>query len=181
MPVAGYNEQMSQDQGKTIGKGMIITAWLIVLAMLTLYFSHLLEEQHNPNQELQGRVLDSGVREVKLLRNRAGHYVSPGEINGHKVVFLLDTGATRVSIPEKTATRIGLKRGFPLNVSTANGTIQVYNTRLDELRLGDIVLYDVQASINPYMDDDSILLGMNVLKRLELVQREDTLTLRQYP
>ncbi len=172
---------MSADNSKSIGKGMIILAWLLALGLMTLFFSNLLEKQHNPNQDLQGRVLDSGVREVQLIRNRAGHYVTPGEINQNKVVFLLDTGATNVSIPENIANRIGLKKGYPLNVSTANGTIQVYSTRLKELRIADIVLHDIVANINPYMDGEGILLGMNVLKKLEMIQRGESLTLRQFP
>ena len=172
---------MSQDHSKSIGKGMIIAAWLIVLGLLTVFFNNLLEKQHNPNQDLQGRILDSGTREVQLIRNRAGHYVTPGEINQHKVTFMLDTGATNVSIPEKIANRMGLQKGYPLSVNTANGVIQVYSTRLQELRIADIVLHDISANINPYMDDEGVLLGMNVLKKLELIQRGETLTLRQYP
>ena len=172
---------MSQDHSKSIGKGMIIAAWLIVLGLLTLFFNNLLEEQHNPNQDLQGRILESGTREVQLIRNRAGHYVTPGEINQHKVTFMLDTGATNVSIPENIANRMGLQKGYPLSVNTANGVIQVYSTRLQELRIADIVLQDISANINPYMDDEGVLLGMNVLKKLELIQRGETLTLRQYP
>ena len=160
---------------------MIIAAWLIVLGLLTLFFNDLLEKQHNPNQNLQGRILESGTREVQLIRNRAGHYVTPGEINQHKVIFMLDTGATNVSIPENIANRMGLQKGYPLSVNTANGVIQVYSTRLQELKIADIVLHDIRANINPYMDDEGVLLGMNVLKKLELIQRGETLTLRQYP
>ncbi|HSJ49577.1 MAG TPA: retroviral-like aspartic protease family protein, partial [Gammaproteobacteria bacterium] len=54
-------------------------------------------------------------------------------------------------------------------------------TRLDELRIGDIVLRDVRASINPAVDDIGILLGMSVLKQLEFTQRGDILILRQHP
>ena len=53
-------------------------------------------------------------------------------------------------------------------------------TRLDELKLGEILLTDVKASLNPGLPDDQILLGMNVLKNMELVQRGDSLIIRQY-
>ena len=172
---------MSEHQNKSMGKGMIITAWIIALGMLTLFFNKVLEKQYNPNQSLQSSINASGIREIKLLRNRGGHYVTPGEINQQKVVFMLDTGATTISIPAGIAKNIGLKKGYAFNVSTANGTIQVYSTRLQQVKMGDITLDDVSANINPYMEGEEILMGMNVLKKLEMIQRGDTLTLRQHP
>jgi len=172
---------MSEHQGKSIGKGMIIAAWLIALGLLTLFFNKVLENQHNPNKSLQSSVSSSGTREIKLLRNRGGHYITPGEINQHEVLFMLDTGATTISIPGDIANRLNLKKGFAFNVSTANGNIQVYATRLKQVKMGDIMLENVSANINPHMDGKEILMGMNVLKKLEMIQRGDTLTLRQYP
>lgn len=172
---------MTEPSEKSIGKAMIIAAWLLLLGLLTLFFNNLLDEQYNPNQNLQTGITDQGVREIRLLQNRAGHYVTPGEINRHEVVFLLDTGATTISIPQEIANRIGLQRGAPMRVNTANGTIVVYNTRLDDVRMGDIQLRNVSANINPHMQGEGILMGMNVLKNLELIQRDNTLTIRQYP
>ncbi|MCH6565438.1 MAG: retroviral-like aspartic protease family protein, partial [Proteobacteria bacterium] len=70
--------------------------------------------------------------------------------------------------------------GPAFKVSTANGIATAYMTRLDELKLGEILLTDVKASLNPGLPDDQILLGMNVLKNMELVQRGDSLIIRQY-
>lgn len=169
-----------QQQSKSIGKGMIILAWVMALGLLTLFFSNLLEKRNNPNSDLLSRTNASGVREVQLLRNRAGHYVATGVINQSSVVFFLDTGATTISIPGEVAKRLALKKGSAINVQTANGTIQVYNTRLDQVKLGSIELFDVAANINPYMQGNEILLGMNVLKQLEFIQKGNILTLRQY-
>jgi len=73
-----------------------------------------------------------------------------------------------------------LRAGPAFSVSTANGIATAYMTRLDELKMGEIRLTDIKASLNPGLPDDAILLGMNVLKNLELVQRGDTLIIRQY-
>lgn len=164
-----------------LGKGMFIAAWIVALGLLTLFFSDWEKQQNNPNQEFASQITPQGVREIVLRGNRYGHYVASGEINGQPVLFLLDTGATVISIPDKAARRLQLEEGAPFQVQTANGTIQVYSTRLQQLRLGDIVLHDLRATINPHMKGDEILLGMNVLKSLELIQRDNTLTLRQYP
>ncbi|MGI9334732.1 MAG: retropepsin-like aspartic protease family protein, partial [Gammaproteobacteria bacterium] len=88
---------------------------------------------------------------------------------------------TDVSVPAGLARRIGLERGMPLQTHTANGTITTYRTRLASVVLGDIELGNVRASINPHMQGDEVLLGMSFLRNLELVQRDRTLTLRQFP
>ena len=167
---------------RRLGRTFILIAWLLALGLLTLFFSKVLDEQRNPNQQVRSQIQADGVREVQLRRNRFGHYVTSGEINGQRVEFLLDTGASDVSVPADLARRLGLKAGQPRYYETANGTITAYTTRLDRLRIGDIELRDVAASINPGVQDElGILLGMSVLKRLEFTQRGDTLTLRQYP
>jgi len=160
---------------------MFIVGWLAGLAMLSLLFSGVLERQHNPNQNLNANVTSSGVREVVLQRNRDGHYVASGLINGKQVEFMLDTGASDVSIPGDIADALRLKRGQPATYSTANGYITSYLTRISSLDLGGIELHDIRASINPHMGGDTILLGMSFLKHLEFTQRGDTLIIRQYP
>ncbi|MEJ2346420.1 MAG: TIGR02281 family clan AA aspartic protease [Gammaproteobacteria bacterium] len=165
---------------KRLGRGMAFAAWLLVLGLLSLFFTRWYHDQQNPNRDYQTQVTDQGTREITLQRNRYGHYVASGTIDNQPVVFMLDTGATDVSIPQGVATRLGLRRGAPLPVSTANGDATVYATRVDSLTLGGIGLRDVRANINPHMGGDQVLLGMSVLKHLELVQRGDRLTLRQY-
>jgi len=115
-----------------------------------------------------------------LKRNRQGHYVTTGYINGSPLEFLLDTGATDISIPAHIADKLGLKKLYPIEISTANGIAKAYGTKLKSARIGKIVLRDLKANINPNVDDDTVLLGMNFLKRIEFTQRGDTLILKQY-
>jgi aspartyl protease family protein len=161
--------------------GMIAAAWLVLLLLLAVLFGDRLQELRNPNQQVQSTVLTGGVREVTLRRNRAGHYVATGLINGKPVEFLLDTGATTVSVPEGLARHLGLSRGPPMRAATANGVITTYATRLGSVTLGDIEVGNVGADINPHMGGNAVLLGMSFLKNLEFTQRGNTLTLRQYP
>ena len=171
----------SQKPAAQLGRAFIWIAWLLALGLLTLFFNGVLDRQRNPNQSLHSQVDAHGVREVVLQRNRAGHYLATGSINGQRVEFLLDTGASDVSIPAALAQRLGLQAGAPRVYQTANGLITAHATRLAELRIGEIVLYDVRASINPAVDDIGILLGMSALKQLEFTQRGNTLILRQHP
>ena len=159
---------------------MFTTAgWILGFLLLALVFGKILDQQNNPNQSIT-TVQGAGSQEIVLLRNRNGHYVFDGEINHQKVTFLVDTGATTTAIPTHLQQRLGLKAGAVTSVSTANGVTTAYRTRLDQLALGDIELHDVNASIIKGMAVDEVLLGMNVLKHFELIQRGNHLIIRRY-
>jgi aspartyl protease family protein len=172
-------EPKSEDTRK-LGVGMVVAMWVIVLALLTAYFSHWEDQQYNPNQTLYSDSTNGGVREVVLKRNKYGHYVATGAINSTPVVFMLDTGATDISVPQTLAERLGLEPGPVVYYQTANGKAKAFITRLDTVSLGDISLQGVRAHINPNFHSDEILLGMTFLKHLEFTQKGNTLTLRQY-
>ena len=161
-----------------LGNHMIVAAWIGVIGLLTWLFSGYLERQYNPNQALISNT--AGSRGMVVLdRNRYGHYVAPGRINGVPVTFLLDTGATMVSVPARLADELELVKGPASQVMTANGVVRVYTTVLDEVQLGDITLADVRATINPQMQDDEVLLGMSFLKQLDFSQEGDQITIQQ--
>lgn len=165
---------------RRVGLVMIMLAFAVALGLLTVLFDGLLGRRDDPNRNL--RYSDAGgVSEVVLYGDRRGQYSAPGTINGEPVRFLLDTGATDVSVPGALAARLGLRRGRPGRAYTANGTVIVYDTRLDEVALGPIVLDNVRAHINPAMGGDIVLLGMSFMRHLELNQKGGVLTLRQSP
>lgn len=164
------------DSTVRMGKGMFYAAWVLALALLTFGFHQWLEGQKTPSAK-SARVEDR--LEVALTRNRYGHYQTRGHINGQEVEFIVDTGATEVSIPGGVARRLGLQRGAPMAVMTAGGAITVYATGLKSVRLGDIELHGIKAHINPTVNGEEVLLGMSFLKHTEFAQRGNTLTLRQ--
>jgi aspartyl protease family protein len=172
----GQDSKISQPT-QSMGRGMYTIAWLFAIGLMTLYFSGHEERRINPNKNPESRIQD-GVAEVVLHQNRQGHYVTNGTINGHEVIFLLDTGATEVSIPAHIASKIGLKAGQSVPITTANGNIRVYQSWVRELGIGSILLNSIDANINPEVKDDFILLGMSALKDLEFTQRDNQLTLR---
>ena len=168
-------------QQRRMGTIMQALAWVVFLVLGAFYFSGVLERQYNPNQDLDTMETPQGAREVVLRRNRFGHYVTPGEINGQPVTFMLDTGATGVAVPAAVAERLGLNRGRAYRTQTANGTAITYAARLDSVSVGGIALQNVQAGITPGLQMDQVLLGMSFLKHIEFTQRGNTLILRQYP
>ncbi|MCE2572049.1 retropepsin-like aspartic protease family protein [Motilimonas eburnea] len=164
---------------KNISKWMWLIAWLCLGALLVQYFNTKLANQYNPNQDLT-QLSQGKSQSITLVQNRQAHYVVTGMINGQAMTFMLDTGATSTVIPAHLAQQLGLQQGYASWVSTANGNIEVYATMIKSLSLGPLTLYDLRAQINPYMKDDTILLGMNVLKQFKMVQQGNQLTLSFY-
>lgn len=168
---------MSHSTSK-LGTTFTWLGWIIGFFLLALLFDRILDHQQNPNQSVQ-TIRSGGHQEIVLERNRSGHYLFNGLINGKSATFLVDTGATTTSIPAHLADEFGLQKGHRFGVQTANGKSYAYSTRIDILKLGDIQFEQVKASLNPGLQGQEILLGMNVLKKMELVQRENILILRR--
>jgi len=160
---------------------MVVGMWVLILGLLMLFFGNILDRMDNPNTSVASRVDSDGVRQVVLKRNHRGHYVTSGEINGKRVKFMVDTGATAVAVPGALARSLGLTSGAPIVSHTANGTAYGYTTRLDSVSVGNIILRDVSADIAPTMNEHQVLPGMALIKHLEFTQRGDELTIKQYP
>lgn len=171
-------DENQSDYSARAGKWMIVAAWLAALGLLTLLFSNVLEKKYNPNQNLQTSY-QGERKEVVLQSAQHGHYIATGDINNKPVVFLVDTGASFVSVPEHLANKLNLQKGMVSQSTTANGVINTFSTTLDEISLGDITLYNVRASINPYMQGSEVLLGMSFLRHLEVIHKDGELKIRQ--
>ena len=121
---------------------------------------------------------DGAGTDVVLTAGTGGHFVTGGSINGSAVQFMVDTGATSVAISQADAERIGLAyRNAPRGLAqTAGGTVPVYRVRLNSVRVGDVEVYDVEATVIavqlPY-----ILLDNSYLTRFQMKRENDTLTL----
>lgn len=152
--------------------------WLALLGALFAGFSLLVSRWENPNTQVQTVVEADGGLAVVLKRNRGGHFVATGTINGHRVTFLVDTGASRVAVPQPLANELGLVQGRALRLQTAAGVIRGYTTVLDEVTLGGLRMRNVRGVILPERAGREVLLGMSFLKHLEVIQRGDTMILR---
>ncbi len=170
--------QNQQPAGKKAGKTMMIIAWLLGMLLAVKFFAGWEEKKANPNQAPQSSYGTNYV-EVILDSGRGGHYTASGLINGHKVNFMVDTGATSVALSERLANQLNVKKLIPIDLSTANGVVRGWATKLDTVTLGAIELHNVSATITPNMDDD-VLLGMSFLRPLDFAHRNNQLILRQY-
>jgi len=120
----------------------------------------------------------SSSQTVALAADARGHFVTEGSINGHPILFLVDTGASTVSIPAADAVRMGIdyRKGALGKTRTAGGIVSVYRVTLDRVRLGTIEAGGVEAII---IEEglDIALLGMSFLSRLEMRQEGRSMTL----
>ncbi|WP_158772625.1 retropepsin-like aspartic protease family protein [Cobetia sp. L2A1] len=162
----------SDNDGATrrYGVGMLVLCWGLILAMLVWWFQGQLEERKHPNAALAGQSL-SAQQPLTLTRNRAGHFVAPGEINGEAVTFLLDTGATYVSVSDALAKRLHLTRGREARFTTANGVSHGALTMLEEVSLSGLTKREVRGAIVPGMHDEVVLLGMSFLRCFDITMR----------
>jgi len=119
---------------------------------------------------------------IVLTAGSGGHFVTGGSINGKAVRFVVDTGATHIAMSQTEAQRIGLayqkgQRGMSL---TANGPVPVHRVTLDVVRVGDVQVYNVDATVLP-AQMDQVLLGNSFLTRFQMKRENDTMTLDKRP
>lgn len=132
---------------------------------------------------LAGRSADvSGSGSIVLPVGPGGHFMANGTINGKSANFMVDTGATMISMSVADAQRLGLKydggrRGL---ASTAGGTVPVYEVGVTSLRIGDVEVYNLAASVVA-ADMPFILLGNNYLSRFNMRREGDTMRLDKKP
>jgi clan AA aspartic protease (TIGR02281 family) len=119
------------------------------------------------------------TRRLVLAPDPQGHYSAHGSVNGEPVDFLVDTGATRVTLSPDLADRLGLTPGTPMEIQTATGQTTNYDIMLDSVRIGGIELHRVKGAINPHTRDERVLLGMSFLRRLNFQQTGLGLILEQ--
>jgi len=108
-------------------------------------------------------------------------YLTQGAIDGYPVDFVVDTGATWVSMNSAQARRLGIDfryRGRPASVNTANGVVRVYRLKLDTVKVGDISLHNVTAAVHEGDSPSTTLLGMSFLGRLDMSHKGDMLELK---
>ena len=121
----------------------------------------------------------SGSQKVTLTADGQGHFITLGRINGVTVRMIVDTGASFVSISGTEAKRLGIDytTGQKAFTSTANGVVPSYRVKLDEVRVGDVTLNNVDGMVQVGDSLPIVLLGMSFLNRMEMKRDGETMTL----
>jgi aspartyl protease family protein len=119
------------------------------------------------------------AQSATLTANAQGHFMVDGQVNGGTVRFLVDTGATQVSLSSADAGRLGIdyRKGQPALMGTANGTTIAYRVTLNTVRIGDIEVNNVDAAVLEGSQMPFALLGMSFLNRMEMKREGQVMVL----
>ncbi|MDX1914469.1 MAG: retropepsin-like aspartic protease [Methylophilus sp.] len=112
-----------------------------------------------------------GYGALVLEQVAGGHYAIAGTINRLPVYFLVDTGATKVTVPESFAKQVGIRECNSFLTYTANGVVKACQTTVSELTLGQFTLKNVEIVYHKGLPNDTFLLGMNVIGLFKMEQQ----------
>lgn len=131
-------------------------------------------------QHAIGAASGDGSGKIIMTADVQGHFYTTGTINGTSVRFLVDTGASMISLGATDARRIGLdfNRGQKALSNTANGQVVVSKVQVDTVRIGDVTLHNIDALIHQN-EMPIALLGMSFLNRMEMQRDGSTMTLKK--
>jgi aspartyl protease family protein len=113
---------------------------------------------------------ETGLRSLSIPRDARGHFETEGRIEGQRIAFMIDTGASVVALNETSAARFGVRPSrsdYNATVTTANGTIKAARTQLAMVDIGGLVVRDVDAMVLPDEALSENLLGLSFLSKLK--------------
>jgi len=116
-------------------------------------------------------------KNLSIKQGLGGHYFLDSEVNGKAVTFVIDTGASYVSLPQSFATQAKLDCGKTVSMQTANGLATGCATVIDKLTVGEFLVRKVEAVIIPNLRQP--LLGMNVLQRFSISQEDQRMIISE--
>ena len=116
---------------------------------------------------------------VSLYADQAGHFFGNLSINGASLKYVVDTGATTVALNSGDAkfAKIDYEKGERINMSTANGEVSAYLVKLNTLKVGTIILNNIDATVNEGGSPTVVLLGMSALNHLDMKRENSIMTL----
>jgi aspartyl protease family protein len=125
----------------------------------------------------------AGPRTVVIERDMRGHFAVAGAVDGRRIEFMVDTGASVIALTERAASRLGYHpapRDYVGKVHTANGTARAAPVKLDMVEVGGVMVRNVDAIVMPDEALGENLLGLSFLSRLRRFEyREGRLVLEE--
>ena len=145
----------------------LVTVWLLVGAAVFVAIQWWQHQAQQTRFQVSGGTLE-------IRRGDDGHYHWPGRINGRRVDFLIDTGATGTAIPASLASELKLESIGTVRSNTAGGVVTGQIVRADLELQGGVKIERLRVVALPRLGD-SPLLGMDVLGKLHWQQRDGVL------
>jgi len=124
----------------------------------------------------------ANARSLVVRASQGGHFAVDARVDGRRIPFMIDTGASQITIRESDAARLGFhpkERDYSIRINTANGVGRAAEVELRMVEVGDIVVRDVRALVVPDNVLSVNLLGMTFLSRVRWSHERGKLTLEQ--
>jgi aspartyl protease family protein len=165
---------MGKPSGLTRGLKMapfgIIVFWAVVMGSLYFAMNHYLKPR-------QAVVSSNG--DLVIPRARDGHFYAKGQINGQPVNFLVDTGASLVTVSHQFARKASIPRGEPTVFKTANGDLSGRIVSGVAVSVGPMAVSRVRLGVGlEGQDEDAALLGQSFLSKFDVVLQKNQMILR---
>jgi aspartyl protease family protein len=165
----------------------MLSAVLLVLGVLVVRFidhsaARRMPPAANAMTAAQEQSSPANSRSVVLNRGRGGHFWTEARVDGRRMDFVVDTGASTISLRESDAARLGLhpsERDYTVKVNTANGVSRAAPVELRTVEIGDVVVRNVAALVHPDNALGVNLLGMSFLSRVRWTHEHGKLMLEQ--
>jgi aspartyl protease family protein len=144
--------------------------WFVVMGLLYLGMAHYLKPR-------QVHVLANG--DLVINRSHDGHFYTTGTINGREAIFMVDTGASLVSVSEKFAQKASIRGGVPTTFKTANGDRSGRVVNDVAVTLGPVTLSNVRVGVGiSGGDENDALLGQSFLSKFDININKNQMVLR---
>lgn len=133
------------------------------------------------NQTIQANYKAANRSKSRIYPDSLGMYFIDGRINGKSTRFLVDTGATYVTLSSRHAKIVGIdyRKGSRALVQTATETVPVWQVMLKSINVGDITLSNIEASVIEGSEPNMVLLGNSFLSRTELKRKGTVMELQK--
>jgi aspartyl protease family protein len=144
--------------------------WCVVMGLLYLLMTHYLKP--TPAQ-----VLANG--DLVIKRSQDGHFYTTGTINGQEAHFLVDTGASLVSVSEAFARKARIGGGRPITFKTANGDRAGLLVEGVAVTIGPVSVDHVKVGVGlSGGDENAVLLGQSFLSKFDITMNKTQMVLR---
>ena len=144
--------------------------WCVVMGLLYLLMTHYLKPK-------QAQVLANG--DLVIKRSQDGHFYTTGTVNGQQAKFMVDTGASLVSVSEAFAQTARIQGGVPTMFNTANGSRPGRVVDGVDIAIGPVSVSNVKVGVGLRMgSDNEALLGQSFLSKFDIFMDKNQMVLR---
>jgi aspartyl protease family protein len=158
--------------------GLLLAAGVVAAR----YADHVTQASADTAMTQGAGAVPANSRTMVLRANDGGHFAVDARVDGRRVEFMVDTGASQIALRESDAAKLGFHptpRDYSVKISTANGIGRAALVQLGMIEVGDIIVRDLPALISPDEMLGVNLLGMSFLSRVRWSHERGKLIIEQ--